>query len=99
MKTNRFAAAILVIGAVSAQAAPVPAKTGKGVGVITALDPHAAKLTIEHGAIPAVGWPAMTMTFAATPPSLLTNLHVGQKVGFDVRIQGMAAQVTAVRPQ
>jgi Cu(I)/Ag(I) efflux system protein CusF len=79
MKTNRFAAAILVIGAVSAQAAPVLAKTGKGVGVITALDPHAAKLTIEHGAIPAVGWPAMTMTFAATPPPCSRIYTSGRK--------------------
>ena len=74
------------------------AKTGKGVGVITAIDPKAATVTIKHGAIPTVGWPAMTMTFKASPPTLLKGLHVGQKIGFDVRTQGMAAEVTAVRP-
>lgn len=74
------------------------AKTGKGVGVITALDPKAAKVTIKHGPIPSVGWPAMTMTFAAKPPALLKGLKVGQTVGFDTRVQGAAADVTAIKP-
>ncbi len=74
------------------------AKTGKGVGVITAIDPKAAKVTIKHGPIPAVGWPAMTMTFRATPPTLLNGLRLGQTVAFDVRTQGMDAEVTALRP-
>ncbi|WP_235209969.1 copper-binding protein [Sphingobium sp. Ant17] len=43
------------------------AKTGQGVGVITAIDAKANKLTIQHGPIPAVGWPAMTVAFKANP--------------------------------
>jgi Cu(I)/Ag(I) efflux system protein CusF len=73
------------------------AKTGKGVGVITALDPKAAKVTIKHGPIPSVGWPAMTMTFAAKPPALLNGLKVGQTVAFDTRVQGAAADVTGIK--
>lgn len=75
------------------------AKTSQGVGVITAIDRKTAKLTIQHGPIPAVGWPAMTMAFKANPPTLLRGLEVGQRIGFDVKTQGMAAEVTAVRPQ
>lgn len=75
------------------------AKTGQGVGVITAIDAKANKLTIQHGPIPAVGWPAMTVAFKANPPTLLRGLRVGQRIGFDVKTQGMAAEVTAVRPQ
>jgi Cu(I)/Ag(I) efflux system protein CusF len=71
-------------------------KTGHGSGVITALDPRANKVTIKHGPIPAVGWPAMSMTFTATPPSLLKGLKVGRKVAFDVKTKGAAAEVTAV---
>ena len=74
-------------------------KTGKGVGVITAFDPKAAKITIKHGAIPSVGWPAMTMTFSVKPPALLKGLKVGQTIGFDTRVQGAAADVTAIRPR
>lgn len=73
------------------------AKTGQGTGVITAIDTKANTLTIRHGAIPSVSWPAMTMTFKASPPTLLHGLTVGQTIGFDVRTQGMAAEVTAVR--
>ncbi|MEG8219343.1 copper-binding protein [Sphingobium psychrophilum] len=75
------------------------AKTGHGVGVITAIDPQTAKLTIQHGPMPAVGWPAMTMAFKANPPTLLRGLQVGQRIGFDVMTHGMAAEITAVRPQ
>ncbi|MFW2853761.1 copper-binding protein [Sphingomonas sp. TX0543] len=77
---------------------PAPAaKTGQGTGVITAIDTKANTLTIRHGAIPSVSWPAMTMTFKASSPTLLHGLSVGQTIGFDVRTQGMAAEVTAVR--
>jgi len=75
------------------------AKTGKGVGVVTALDPKAAKVTIKHGPIPAVGWPAMTMTFKSTPPALLKNVHVGQTFAFDMRTKGIDAEVTAIQPR
>ena len=74
-----------------------PAKKGQGTGVITAIDAKANTLTIKHGPIPAVSWPAMTMTFKANPPSLLKGLHVGEKIGFDVTTHGMAAEITEVR--
>ncbi len=72
-------------------------KTGKGVGVVTALDAKAARITINHGPIPAVGWPAMTMTFKASPPTLLKGVRVGQTVAFDVRTKGMDAEVTGIQ--
>lgn len=73
------------------------AKTGQGTGVITVIDQKAGKVTIKHGPIPAVGWPAMTMTFRANPPSVLSGAHVGQSVAFGVRTNGMDAQVTSIR--
>ncbi|WP_066782002.1 copper-binding protein [Sphingomonas sp. CCH5-D11] len=75
------------------------AKVGTGAGTITALDTRAGTVTIKHGAIPAIGWPAMTMTFRASPPTLLKNLRTGQRVGFTAKAQGMNAEVTAIRPQ
>lgn len=71
-------------------------KTGRGVGVITALDASKGKVTIKHGPIPSVGWPAMTMSFRATP-ALLRTARVGQTVAFDVRTRGMDAEVMALR--
>ena len=78
--------------------APAP-KHGQGKGVVRAIDAKAGTLTIQHGPIPAVGWPAMTMTFKATPAALLKGLKVGETIGFDTTVRGMSAEVTAVRPQ
>ncbi len=74
------------------------AKHGQGTGVIKALDPKAGSVTLQHGPIPAISWPAMTMTFKARP-ALLKGLKVGQTVDFDCDVQGMSAEVTAVRPK
>ena len=100
------ALSLAIAGAVSADSmqgmsmpGPSAAKHGQGVGVVRAIDPKAGTLTIQHGAIPAVGWPAMTMTFRAKPAALLKGLKVGQAIGFDCTVRGMAADVTAVRPR
>jgi Cu(I)/Ag(I) efflux system protein CusF len=75
------------------------AKHGQGTGVVMAIDAKAGTLTIQHGPIPGVGWPAMTMTFNAKPPTLLQGLEVGRTIGFDCTVRGTAADVTAVRPK
>jgi len=76
-----------------------PPSMARAKGVIKAIDLKAGALTIQHGPIPAVGWPAMTMAFKAKPTQLLTGLKVGEAVSFDTTVRGMAADVTAVRPQ
>lgn len=73
------------------------AKTGKGTGAIMAIDPKAATVSIRHQPIAALGWPAMIMTFKATPGSLLKDLKVGQKIGFDVNAGSGLPEVTAIR--
>jgi len=73
-------------------------KTGKGTGVITELDAKAGAVTIKHGPIAGLGWPAMTMNFKATPPALLKDLKVGQKIGFDAKQGSGLPEVTAIRP-
>lgn len=76
---------------------PSPSVGGTGVGTVTAIDP-AGKVTIDHGAIPEAGWPAMVMTFGADP-ALLQNLAVGEKVKFHMTAKGMSAKVTAIERQ
>lgn len=75
------------------------AKTGHATGVVTAVDAKAKTVTIKHGPIPAVGWPAMTMTFTANPPALANAVKAGDKVAFDVKVQGASNEVTAIRKQ
>jgi len=81
-----------------AMAMPADAKTGKGSGSVTAIDAAAGKITLDHGEIPAVGWPAMKMGFTSKP-ELLTGIAVGDKVDFDVSVTGSAGEVTAIKKQ
>lgn len=73
------------------------AMTGTGEGEVTAVDKTAGTITLRHGPIPGVKWPAMTMTFKANPTSLADQVKVGDKVSFDVKVQGQDNEVTAIR--
>ena len=75
---------------------PVNSKMGKGSGTVTAVDAAGGKITLDHGAIPAVAWPAMKMGFSAKP-DLLKSVAVGDRVDFDVTVTGSAGEVTAIR--
>ena len=84
--------------ATSSMAMPAGSKMGKGSGTVTAIDAATGKITLDHGAIPAVGWPAMKMGFSAKP-DLLKGVAVGDKVDFDVTVTGSAGEVTAIKKQ
>lgn len=79
-------------------AMPGDTKMGKGAGTVDAIDKTAGKITLNHGPIPEVGWPAMTMAFTAKP-ELLNSVAVGDKVAFDVTVKGTAGEVTAISKQ
>jgi Cu(I)/Ag(I) efflux system membrane fusion protein len=48
----------------------------------------ASDITLAHEAIPALAWPAMTMTFRLEQPGLGANLRPGDKVNFRLRQAG-----------
>lgn len=77
---------------------PTKPKQAQSTGIVIAVDKAAGKITLNHQAIPAAGWPAMTMAFAAKP-ALLNEVRVGDHVAFDVTIGGSGGEVTAVRKQ
>ena len=70
-------------------------KAGKGSGTVTALDAAAGTVTIDHAAIPEVGWSAMTMTFKADP-ALLAGVKQGDEVAFDLTLADGAGTITAL---
>jgi Cu/Ag efflux protein CusF len=72
------------------------AKLGKGTGTVTAVDAAAGTVTLQHGPIPEVGWPAMTMAFKASP-EIVRQVKTGEKVDFDLRLEGGSSEVTSVR--
>ena len=73
----------------------VDAKMGKASGIVTAIDAAAGKITLDHGAIPTIGWPAMKMEFSAKP-DVLTGISVGDKVDFDITVSGNGGEVTSI---
>ncbi len=78
--------------------APTGPIAAKGVGVVTAIDKAAGTVTLDHGAIPEANWPAMTMAFKAAP-AVLGAAKVGDRVAFDLKIEGGAGEVTGIRRQ
>lgn len=77
-------------------AAPAMAK---GAGTVTAIDKTAGTITLDHGPIPELDWPAMTMAFPATPASLLDTVKVGDKVSFDLKMADGSGEITAIQVQ
>lgn len=75
-----------------------PAQTGTGTGPITAVDAAAGVVTIEHGPVPGVGWPAMTMRFTASP-TILEAASTGERVEFDVSVRDGVNEITAIRAE
>jgi Cu(I)/Ag(I) efflux system protein CusF len=83
--------------AAAAPATADAAKTGQGVGVVKAVDAKAGKVTLHHGPVAALGWPAMTMTFKAAP-QILQGVKSGQKVSFTAA-DADEPEITAITPQ
>ena len=81
--------------AMAGTAMAVDAKMGKASGIVTAIDAAAGKITLDHGAIPTIGWPAMKMEFSAKP-DVLTGISVGDKVDFDITVSGNGGEVTSI---
>lgn len=71
------------------------ARHASASGTITAIDPVAKTITIDHGPVAALEWPAMTMTFQA-PGVDLSGFEQGDRISFEFSASGRAATVTAL---
>ena len=54
----------------------------EAVGTVTAVNLNQRVVTISHGPIPAINWPAMTMKFPVGVQINLSSFGTGQKVQF-----------------
>ncbi|MGV3626247.1 MAG: efflux RND transporter periplasmic adaptor subunit [Betaproteobacteria bacterium] len=52
---------------------------------INAVDSSAGKIDINHGPIPSMQWPAMTMGFRVEDKTLLQGLKAGDRINFEMR--------------
>jgi Cu/Ag efflux protein CusF len=63
-------------------------KVHKGSGTVKKVDPAGGKVTIAHGPIPTMKWPAMNMTFTVKDKALLGKFSQDKKVEFEFVEQG-----------
>ena len=57
----------------------------EAAGRITELDAESSSVTLDHGPVPGLGWPAMTMTFGIAESVDLVELAPGETVNFGFR--------------
>lgn len=67
-------------------------KEHEGAGKVTRIS--ADSITIAHGPIASVGWPAMTMAFALASPEVATGIAEGDTVRFRFTQNGKQSVVT-----
>jgi Cu(I)/Ag(I) efflux system periplasmic protein CusF len=77
--------------------AQVQAQAHKASGTVTRVDRAGGRVTIAHGPVTTLKWPAMTMTFGVKEKALIDKLPSGKKVDFEFVKQGSDYVVTSVR--
>jgi len=70
----------------------------RGEGSIEAIDFTHSTVTLAHGPIDSLKWPAMTMDFRFLEPTLLQSFKPGQKVIFEIAEES-AGEFVIVRIQ
>lgn len=66
-------------------------------GTVTKVDSERMRVTIKHGAVKTLDWPAMTMTFAVRDKALLEKLQPDRKVDFQFVQEGKSYVITGVK--
>lgn len=61
--------------------------SGEGTGTVKSVNRPKRSIVIDHGPIPSLEWPSMTMPFAVAPGVDLTAAKPGAKVAFTVEKQ------------
>ncbi len=71
------------------------AKTAEATGTVRKVNKDRGIVTIAHGPVPELDWPAMTMGFKATPEQL-DQFKEADEVGFEFTSQGMSSTITTI---
>jgi Cu(I)/Ag(I) efflux system periplasmic protein CusF len=69
----------------------------KTTGTVTKIDSAKNAVTIAHGPVPSMKWPAMTMTFGVKDKVMLDKLTTGKKVDVEFVQQGKDYVITDVK--
>lgn len=72
-------------------------QTHKGSGTVSKVDPSKGTVTIAHGPVESMKWPAMTMTFKAKDKAMLDKVKPGDKVDFSFTQSGKDYIVSEIK--
>src|SRR5882672_9939591 len=72
-------------------------KTHKGAGTVKKVDSAGGKVTIAHGPIKSMNWPAMNMTFTVKDKALLDKFSQDKKIEFEFVQQGSDYVITSAK--
>lgn len=81
----------------SAASSEVAGTMASASGTVESVDAKAGKITVAHGPVDALKWPAMTMGFKATPGQI-ASVRPGQQVQFEFTSEGMDATIRRIAP-
>lgn len=97
--TPAFAQADSMQGMSMDKAPPKGEKTTvhHAVGVVKSIDAATGKVTLAHGPVKTLNWPAMTMTFGVKDKGLLDKLGVGKHVQVAFEKQGDGFIIMSVK--
>lgn len=71
----------------------------RSTGAVTAVDASAGTISLDHEAIAAINWPAMSMQFTAENPAILQGIAVGDHVTFELKSASETSTITMVQKQ
>ena len=71
------------------------ARTASAEGTVTAIDTEAGTITLDHGPVPALDWPAMTMAFDAAP-EVRSQVAVGDAVTVEFEASDAGNRIASV---
>lgn len=66
-------------------------------GTVKSVDSKNETVTLDHGPVPSLNWPAMTMTFKVKDKAVLNDFAVNQKVEFEFQQLSKDNVITEVK--
>ena len=69
----------------------------KGSGTVTNMDSENSSVTIAHGPIKSMNWPAVSMTFRVKDKAMLGKVRQGEKVAFEFVKIGKEYTITQLK--
>jgi Cu(I)/Ag(I) efflux system protein CusF len=69
----------------------------QAIGIVKSVDVDNGKVTLAHGPVETLNWPAMTMAFGIKDKSLLNKLNVGKRAQVEFEKQGNSYVITSAK--